>query len=225
MTSWQDALSSHDIQLDDELLKSCAEIVHKNVLLAADDETLPESLEAYAEIVSKLILCSIEHLEDGDDEKYRFADNIISTVFNLFRSDFEQNLAQAQQVCAFIDALNGNLITEPTSARLQEADLGKIQFEPTVVKLFKLSILKFRVISKTTCNIKENRKPLDTTIDSNDEEYTEDYCDLDANLLKKWSKLIVHEILSGIKVWGLGNSLLGMVEVRVEYSFFFKFKL
>lgn len=217
VTSWQDALSSRDIQLNEELLKSCAEIIHKNVWLAADDESLLESLESYAEIVSKLILCSIEHLDDGDDAKYRSADSIISTVFNLFRSDFENNLLQTQQICAFVDAINGNLITTPASLRLQEADLGKIQFQRATINLFKLSILKFRVISKTTCNIKENRKSLDTTIDSTDEdEYTEDYCDLDANLLKKWSKLIIHEILSGLKVSGLGNSLLGVIEVRVH---------
>lgn len=217
VTSWQDALSSRDIHLDSDLLTSCANAIHQNVSLAVDDESLLESLEAYAEIVSKLILCSIEHLDHGDDERYRCADNIISTVFNLFRADFESNLAHAHEICVFIDALNGNFITEPSAQLLQDSSLklGKIPFERTVVHLFKLSMLKFLVVSKATCNIKENRKSLNTTIDSNDEEFTEDYCDLDANLLKKWSKLVIHEILSGIKVSGLGHSLLTVVRVRI----------
>lgn len=200
------------------MLKSCAELVFKNVWLVIDDETLVESVEAYAEIVSKLVLCSIENFEDADEEKYRFADKIFSTVFNLFRTDFESNLSHVQQICAFFDALQGNLITEPASEHLQNLDLGKIPFETTVLTLFKLSLLKFRVISKAICNIKENRKALDTTTDSIDEEYTEDFCDLDENLLKKWSKLVVHEILSGIKVAGLGQSLLGVVRVGFYLS-------
>lgn len=218
VTSWQDALSSRDIRLDDVLLNGCADIIHKNLSLSFDDDTLAESLEAYAEIVSKLTLCSVEHFEEADEEKYRSADNVLSTIFNRFRDGFGQGLTQALQICTFVEALNGNLITDPSSQHLVGFDLGKIDFDDVVTELLKLAFFKFCVVSKATCNIKEQRKALDSTAESADEEYTEDFCDLDESLLKKWSKLVTYEIMTGIKISSLGNTLLGLVEVRFSCS-------
>lgn len=214
VTSWQDALSSRDIHMDNELLKKCAEIIHASVSSTIDDETLVEGLEAYAEIVSKLILCSIEFHDESDDQKYEYADHLISTIFQYFQNNFESGLAKTYEMCSFIESINGNLITDSTAQSLTIA-FGAIESEDVITELFKETIFKFRVISKMTCNIKENRKSLDITVDSIDEEYTEDYCDLDENLLKKWSKLILDNIYDGIRVSSLGYTLLEIAEVKI----------
>lgn len=218
VTSWQDALSSRDIQLDDELLEKCAEIVYKNINLAvAHPESVVDCFEAYSEIVSKLILCSVEHYQESDEAKYNSADKIISTIFGRFNDTFEAGLLHAHQIGIFVEALNGNLILEPSSEYLKGAELGSIDAECTVSNLFKLTIFKFRAISKITCNIKENHRVIDNaavpSLDGNDEEHTEDFCDLDESLLKKWSTLIIDEILNGIKVSSLGNSILLTLDV------------
>lgn len=201
--------------MTDELLTKCAEIIHENVSSAIDDETLIDGLEAYAEIVSKLILCSIEYHDESDDQKYENADHLISTIFQYFQKNFESGLAKTYELCSFIESINGNLITDSTANYLTVSEFGTIETEDVVTELFKETVFKFRVIFKMTCNIKENRKNLDITVDNNDEEYTEDYCDLDETLLKKWSKLILDSIYDGIKVSSLGYSLLQVVEVSI----------
>lgn len=200
-TSWQDALSSNDLQLNQMLLNECSAII--DTRLNQSEEPSVKIIENLAEIVSKLILCSIERIDD-EDEKYKRADEIIDTIFNQRVKEDKWRVGFMEHFCGFLETING-VLTIPdidTDKEFHCAD-----YISTINQFFKWWYFKFNVVFKITCRIKQNRE-IETGDNSGDDEYTEDFCDLDENLIGIWSENIFDEILHAIYVATLANSLV-----------------
>lgn len=223
ITSWQDALSSKDILLDDDLLDSCSTIIIEHLKVTVnDDDVSVATLESISEIVSKLILCSVERFDDDQSEKTQMADKIIERVFSKLLDEYEKNLEKTKQLCSFIECINGQMI--PLKSFDMKYQLGSMNTTAVLGTLLKLAIFRFRVVSYITCNIKKDHTetPTDKTMSSNDaaqtentdEEHTEDFCDLDGILLKQWSEKMFDEILNGIYVAYLTDTLLENATVK-----------
>lgn len=224
VTSWQDALSSNDIQLTDQLLETSAQIIKESLQATIHDQnTTIEHIESISEIVSKLILCSVERFDDDDEQKYENADKIISSVFSKVDDLCKEYLDGCLQACTFIELLNGQITAVPSILPHLENELGTINVYKNANALLKLATFKFRAIFKITCTVPKSRKNSesehenenddqnDDEVDvekSLDEEHTEDFFDLNESLLKKWSNKIYDKIHEAIYLGGLFNSFL-----------------
>lgn len=221
VTSWQDALSSNDIQLNAELLETCATIIQKNIETAVDDRTSTvSSIESISEIVSKLVLCSIECYEDDDDKKYENADKIIEHVFSKSNESHEKYLNDCLRSCTFIEILNGQMAPSPIAIKRLDSEFGALDAYNSICALLKLAIYKFRVVFKMTCNVSQNRRNNEVAsgeVEAVEDEHTEDYCDPNESLLKRWSDNIYTEIVNSIYLSGLFNSLLDNFNVSSKF--------
>lgn len=200
-TSWQDALSSNDLQLNQTLLNECSAII--DARMNQSDEPSVKVIENLAEMVSKLILCSIERI-DNDDEKYKRADEIMDTIFNQRVKEDKANFALIERFCAFIESTHETL-TVPSIGT--DSEVKGTNYIATMNQLFKWWQFKFGVVFKITCRIKQCRDA-EAGESSGDDEYTEDFCDLDENLIQVWSENIFDEILHGIYVASLGDTFI-----------------
>lgn len=228
VTSWQDALSSNDIQLTDELLKTSSQIIKDSLqLIIADQNSTIEHIESISEIVSKLILCSVERFDDDNEQKYQNADKIISSVFTKLDDLCKQHLDGCLQACAFIELLNGHIPGVPLILSYLENELGTHHVYQNANALLKLATFKFRVIFKITCMVPKSRQTSENDNENEDntgelvdvdkpldEEHTEDFFDLNESLLKKWSDKIYDEIYGAIYLSGLFDSFLENFNVR-----------
>lgn len=207
-TSWQDALSSNDLQLDDELLGKCSAII--DCKLSQVEDISVEQIENISEIVSKLILCSIERIEN-ETERYNRADSIIDTIFNQKNKLYRSNITSAENLCLFLESINGQL-TVPDIGNSTVEQISSDQKPQSVLDaidmLLKLAVFKFNVIFKITCSIKKKQVEDGETEEAGDDECTEDFCDVEETLIKIWSDNIFDEILDGVYVASLGMSLL-----------------
>lgn len=229
VTSWQDALSSNDIQLTDELLDTSAQIIKESLeMVIIDQNPTIEHVESISEIVSKLILCSVERFDDDNEQKYQNTDKIISSIFAKVDDLCNEYLNGCLQACTFIELLNGHITGVPLILSHLENDLGTLNVYQNADALLKLATFKFRVIFKITCmvpkgrqnsgNDNENNDNMDEVVESEkllDEEHTEDYFDLNESLLKKWSYKIYDEIHGAIYLAGLFNSFLENFNVLI----------
>lgn len=217
ITSWQDALSSNDIQLTDELLETCAETIKQSLSAAIlDQNTAINHIESISEIVSKLTLCSVERFEDDDELKHQNADKIITSIFTKLSAQYDEYLNGCLQACTFIELLNGGMTSVPAILPQLKNDLGAIDVYKNANALLKLATFKFRVVFNITCTVPKSRKNSESDNETNvietdkplDEEHTEDFCDMNESLLKKWSAKIYDEIYGAIYLGGLFNSFL-----------------
>lgn len=231
VTSWQDALSSNDIQLTDELLETCSEIIKESLEFAVlDQNTAINHIESISEIVSKLILCSVERFDDEDDQKYQNADKIIASIFAKINAQYMEYLNGSLKACTFIELLNGCITAVPTIYSHLENILGAIDVYKNANALLKLATFKFRVVFKITCTVPKSRQNSESSNDNEsdvddviadkplDEEHTEDFCDLNESLLKRWSKQIYDEIYAAMYLGGLFHSYLDNFNVS-DFSF------
>lgn len=200
-TSWQDALSSNDLQLTETLLNACSTII--DARLNQSDEPSVKVIENLAEMVSKLILCSIERIE-SDTDKYKRADEIMDRIFNQRVKEDKTNFALIEGFCAFIESVN-EMLTVPGIG--SDNDMECTNYLTKMNQFFKWWHFKFSVVFKITCRIKQCRE-VETGESSGDDEYTEDFCDLDESLIQIWSESIFDEILHGIYVASLANTLI-----------------
>lgn len=228
VTSWQDALSSNDIQLTDELLEMCSQIIKESLSAAIEDQTITVShIETISEILSKLILCSIECFEDDDELKYQNADKIIASVFGKIEEQYNEYLSGCQETCTFVELINGHMTAVPSAlSYLANKPLGTLEsVYKNANSLLKLATFKFRVIFKITCTVPKSRKNSESQNETDeidngqpfDEEHTEDFCDLNESLLKKWSEKIFNEIYAAISVGGLLNTFLDNFNVILKF--------
>lgn len=200
-------MSSNDLHLTDILLDKCSTIIYDR--LSRTGETTVQQIEGIAEIVSKLILCSVEHL-DSESEKYQKADSIIDTIFNQNCKQYRANVGDMLHLCLFLESMNGQLAVPDIGHRTVESN--DIESLDRVDQLLKLAVFKFNVIFKITCTI--SKKNIDNSVvagsaaDAGDDECTEDFCDVEENLIKSWSDNIFDEILDGIHMASLADSLL-----------------
>lgn len=232
ITSWQDALSSNDIQLTPALLETCAELIENSMnAIIADSNVTVQHIESVAEITSKLIVCSIERFEDDDELKYQNADQILASIFTKLEKQYTEYFNGCLQACTFIELLNGGITAVPTILQHLENDLGAIDVYRNANALLKLATFKFRAVFNLTCTVPKSRKssesesetengngngnddsnhhdPTDEKPTALEEEHTEDFCDMNESLLKKWSEKIYDEIYGAIYLGGLFNSFL-----------------
>lgn len=193
------------MNLNDVLLDKCSTIIYQK--LSRAEELSVQQIEGIAEIVSKLILCSIERL-DNEPEKYQKADAIIDTIFNQNCKMYRANVGDMEHLCLFLESMNGQLAVPDIGHR--SVGSNDIESLDSVNQLLKLAVFKFNVIFKITCTI--SKKNIDTLVvagaDGGDDECTEDFCDVEENLIKSWSDNIFDEILDGIHMASLADSLL-----------------
>lgn len=212
VTSWQDALSSNDIELDDNLMEICSDIVRDGLdqLLDNGNGGALADIESLAEIVSKLILCSIECCDN--EAKSMQATKIIDTLLGKCEKSYRSIVNDVQQACTFIEMVGGRFGGGRLNdeASIVGGDIGKC-----ISSMVQIAIYKFETIFKITCNVKKCLKS-DETIEpaSNDDEHTEDYCDLDETLLKQWPDRLYDDALDAIYVTTLCNPLLDNSLVR-----------
>ncbi|KAJ6644213.1 E3 ubiquitin-protein ligase listerin [Pseudolycoriella hygida] len=211
-SSWQDALSSNDLQLNQDLLNECLPIIDS--CLFQSEEPALKIIENLAEMVSKLILCSIECI-DNESDKYKRADEIIDTIFNQRVKNDKIDLSLVESFCGFVESINETL-TVPTVGTDIEHQYPT-HLEIMMSQFFKWWYFKFSVVFKITCRIRQCRET-ETGEGSGDDEYTEDFCDLDENLIKNWSENIFDEILHSIYVAALSNTLINHSIVLKEYT-------
>lgn len=222
-TSWQDALSSGDMVLSDELLGQCAAIVGLKLAEEGDAET---SVENTAEMVAKLILCSVERLQadGGEDDKVGSEtavmlriDEIIDRMFDSRSNLHRSRLSYVEHVSLFAGAVGGELSVPDIGSRLGTTD--EMSSVHTIDTFMKLATFRFNVIFKITCTVKQTRPSAATAAaadvngdcvddDAEADEYTEDFCDASENLLKHFSDRIVDEIIGGIYVATMADTLL-----------------
>lgn len=221
VTSWQDALSSNDIVLDENLLNICSECVEKCVKSTVENENdSMDVIESISVIVSKLILCSVERLENDDESKYQQADKIFETIYQSLQPLFDTHLEECLRACTFIELVTGGMTAGNVVNKYLDYNLLSLDVYRNAYALLKLATFKFNIIFQTTCIIPLKRK--DTQNDDEketDEENTEDYCDPHEMLLKKWSDLIYREIFESIYAGGIFNCFLHYFDVCVTFSF------
>lgn len=211
-TSWQDALSSNDLQLTDALLNECSTIIDTRLNEPGDCPSA-KVIENLAEMTSKLILCSVERI-DIESDKYKRADEIMDTIFNQRVKEDKTNLALVESFCSFIESVNETLTVPEIGG---DAAIQSPNYPATMNQFFKWWHFKFSVVFKITCRIKQCRD-VENGESSGDDEYTEDFCDLDENLIQVWSESIYDEILHGIYVAALANTLINhSIIVSVEH--------
>lgn len=217
VTSWQDALSSKDIELDDNLIEICSDIVQDGL----DQQMTPKGhgtiidIESLAEIVSKLILCSIECC-DNEAKPHRAA-KIINSLFSKCAKSYESIVNDVQQACTFIELVSRRF---GVSRLDDEASIIEDGISERISSMIHLAIYKFETIFKITCNVKNCQKS-DETIEpaSTDDEHTEDYCDLDETLLKQWPDRLYDDALDAIYAATLCNTLVDSSSVRHSLHF------
>lgn len=194
-TAWQDALSSNDIEMDEALLSSCAGIISEKLESFSMDKMTTSEMDRFTEAVSKLIICSAE----GSSSKEVIVDNLILKLLghnDTATTEYMKNLAEC------IELMQGNLIVHIENVA------EKNDFLDSMDSFIKHNFFNLDVIIKLTCNIKINvSKKVANGIDDDlepgdeiefsdmqahlqEEEVTEDYCDLSENLLKAWTERI-----------------------------------
>lgn len=222
VTSWQDALSSNDIELDDNLLKICAKCIEKCIKSTVENEKDSiDVIESISLIVSKLILCSVERLENDDEIKYQRADKIFETIYQSLQPLFDAHLEECLRACTFIELVTGGMTAGNVVNKYLDYNLLTLDVYKNAYALLKLATFKFSIIFQTTCIIPLKRKDTENDDEKEtDEENTEDYCDPHEMLLKKWSNLIYREIFESIYVGGIFNSFLHYFDVCVNLIFF-----
>lgn len=179
-TAWQDSLSSSDITMNEDLLQSCAIIVTKR----HDDcsftgKTTVVEMERLTEIVSKLIMCSIEQ-ESTPDDKLARVDQMTGKLLYQQADDefFLENLAST------VELLHGRIVLK----NIEDVAIdGK--FTDSIDAYMKRKVYNLDVIIRISCNVtkKNSSEPVE---DEEEEEATEDYCDMDESLLKDWTHQI-----------------------------------
>lgn len=211
VTSWQDALSSNDIELDDNLIEICSDIVQDGLdQLMHDGRATIADIESLAEIVSKLILCSIECCEN--EEKSTRATKIIDSLFGKCSKSYLAVVKDVQHACTFIELVSGRFGVNrlEDEASIVEGEIGQ-----RISSMVHLAIYKFETIFKITCNVKKCQKAEGSAEPpSTDDEHTEDYCDLDETLLKEWPDRLYDDALDAIYAATLCNTLVSNSLVR-----------
>lgn len=206
VTSWQDALSSKDIELDDNLIGICSDIVQDGLdQFTQNDRSALADIESLAEIVSKLILCSIECCES--EAKTGQATKIIDNLFGKCEKAYRSIVNDVQHACTFIELISDRF---GASKLGDEASITEGEIGERIRSMIHLTIYKFETIFKITCNVKKCQQADVATepAASTDDEHTEDYCDLDETLLKQWPDRLYDDALDAIYAATLCNTLV-----------------
>lgn len=203
-TAWQDALSSDDITMDEYLLENCIKILNAKMESTSIEKTKITEMDRLSEIISKLIVCSTE-CKSNNADKLCAIDDLTRKLLLENKKDkiFFENISQ------FIELMKGNLL------QTNIIDTPNIDFNESLDSYIKQNVFSLDVIAKLSCNIKKlsKKEPVKIRDDDDeldnaeiefselnkvaaDDEITEDYCDMDENLLKSWTDGICEKFLS-----------------------------
>ncbi|XP_011292059.2 E3 ubiquitin-protein ligase listerin [Musca domestica] len=192
-TCWQDALSSEDIILNNELLEKCALIIDRQ---GEKTNLTPTNIDSIAEATGKFVTCSTENISD-EKERYNKIDHILQTILKQDTNGVNELL----NVCLFIESLKG--LATPSSGFTSHVNkLAKLQ------GTLQRSLLNFSILSKLVCGKPQESTQQQDKNEGNDDEITEDYCDPNENLLKVWSNYLQMELLKYINIAAAGDSLI-----------------
>lgn len=194
-TCWQDALSSKDIEIDDDLLKSCAHIVEE---LSEKAELNVSSLEGMAEAMAKFVICSTENIEDDAQRLARIDETIVALLSSEVKTP--ESVLKFEQHCVYLEALQASV---SAGAAFDCAAAN----EQGIRGLLRRAALNFSTICKLVCRV-DNPQLTAQQANEAEDELTEDYCDPNANLLKQWSEPIINELLQCLQVAGTAETWL-----------------
>ena len=195
-TCWQDALSSEDITIDDDLLQKCADIVEKQ----ASNKTLSiTAIDSIAEAIAKFVTCSTETYEEENERSLRI-DEVLKTLLKCNTSELEDLL----NVCLFVESLNG--VVSPSSDFI-----GNIQNFDHLQLVLQKCLLNFSSLCKLVCKTTKPIGLLENVNETNEDEITEDYCDPNENLLKIWSEFLQTQLIQYINIAACGDALVSHV--------------
>jgi E3 ubiquitin-protein ligase listerin len=200
-TAWQDGLSSNDLTMDNFLLSSCAKIIIERIENISMDKMTVSGMERFTEIVSKLIICSTE--QESGAEKSAFVEKLVGKLF----AKCSDNELYMENLSLTVQLMHGGIV-------LRDAEnVPDREFLDALDTYLKHLCFNLEVIIKLSCNIKvsekreavrdmmEDMEPgdeiefLELQAQAQEEEATEDYCDMDENLLKEWSDTIFEKFL------------------------------
>lgn len=208
-SAWEDALSISQIVMTDDLLKFCYEILKAKLDSISMHSISIENLEHLSQSITKLIQCSNEQKTGSEKEQY-----INNMIGKLFEHDHHYDL-YFEDLSSSIELLRGEVTFTKTSI----SKFANINFNDALNSFIKNSIFQLNVILFLSCNVKKNTVvKLDDTDDSKDEdddndneiefstvkgqqgvqeeeEVTEDYCDMNESLLKEWNGKILDQFI------------------------------
>ncbi|XP_055909691.1 E3 ubiquitin-protein ligase listerin [Eupeodes corollae] len=191
-TCWQDALSSEDIVMDDTLLKNCTNSISNRLT----SEMTCSEIHNVADLTASLILCSTENIDDVD-KRHEIIDSYFEVLFKPDSECFDEISGNVDRFCTYLEAMNGKIAVR----ELADDACKDVEFS----KFFKRNLLNVTALMKMVCGAKVFRvdnKPTD------DEECTEDYCDPNETLLKKWTDKMYDITLELMKVAAQAESLV-----------------
>ncbi|KAL7037401.1 hypothetical protein ACKWTF_009198 [Chironomus riparius] len=200
-TSWQDALSSGDLEMNDELLGHCSKVINTKLSTSTIADESIENVERFAELVSKLVLCSNEDKQGNErDEAINSMLKVLLNQENIYEDYLED-------LCLSIKSIRGDKTFEERTL----LDSNNVNFNDALDSHLKYKIFSLNVILMLSCNIKKKQQQDKSSFDDDDseidnheidysvmkqqeiqdEEITEDYCDLNENLLKEWKEVVM----------------------------------
>lgn len=221
-TAWQDALSSGDLEMNDELLGYCSRVVDKKLYNMTMIDASIQDVERTAELVSKLVMCSNEDKQGIEREE------AVNSMLKKLLSQENSNGKYLESLCTSIQSIRGEYTYALRTNIIFEND---VMFNDVLDVELKYNIFKLNVILMLSCNIKkkamqENVRDEDSEneddeiefselkkkMEVQEEEITEDYCDLNENLLKEWKGIIMESFLE----ISVSNSVLSTFLTHVK---------
>lgn len=211
-TAWQDALSSEDLTLDQELIEQCAEIVNKELKIFSDTEGFNlERFEKLAEVCTKLMMCSTESNKRDEPERCKQIDVIFNSMTEKESSEHRLSKDLLEKLAIYVELLNGGLMAKTGEYC---SDLSTEAFTKNLRYLLIRELFCLNVVFKLSCNPKAspagtNESRMDHDGDQ-DNEYDDDdaHMDDEENLIHRWSELMYEKVLSVIYAVAIGDTLL-----------------
>lgn len=191
-TCWQDALSSQDIIIDENLLEKCAEIVEQQ---GKKEDLTITAIDSISEAIAKFITCSTENTEE-DIERSLKIDEALRALLKMNPIDIEELF----NVCLFIESLKK--VATPSTDFTEH-----IQKFCDLKLVLQRSLLNLSTLCKLVCK-SSKALGLVQKAEVNEDEITEDYCDPNENLLKIWSEFLKSELLQYINVAACSDALI-----------------
>lgn len=203
-TCWQDAISSEDIDLDDELITKCTDLIHKRLV---NDNLLSEDVLHIAKMASHLLSCSNEVCENDEEKQAK----VISFLRIMFQYDIGKNVRKLENYCLYTECLHDTLTPRNIEA-LEEFDCKDIK------TLFTIFYFRLSLMFLLTCDTKPNIKSefVDQYEDGSikdDLESADDYREVTEKVIKIWSGAIYEYVLNAMKITAVGSSLANVYDL------------
>lgn len=211
-TAWQDALSSEDLTLNQELIEQCAGIVDKELkIFSAGNSINLERFEKLAEICTKLMMCSTESMKRNKSSRCKQIDVLFGSMVAKGASEMASSKDLMEKLAIYVELLNGGLMAKTGEYR---PDLSTETFTTNLRQLLVRELFCLNVVFKISCNPK--RRPFgnnDSRMDHDGEQENEfddgdAHMDDEENLIHCWSELIYEKVLSVIYSIAIGDTLL-----------------